>query len=102
LVALSTCFASNSNWSKTLRDNAATLMRGLAIVAAIHLSWLLLYHLPAGLLAIQAPQRPKQIEKLSHFTSGTCGAAVDRACPGPNTPIGRPGAYINYEGALVR
>jgi hypothetical protein len=78
-----------------------TLLRGLAMVAAIHLSWLLLYHVPAGLLAIQSPQWPKQIEKLSYFTNGTCGVEVDRACPGPRTPIGRPDAYINYEDQLV-
>ena len=81
------------------RKNA---LRALAIIAAVHIGFLLTYHLPSALFAVNTTAWPKDVQTRSYFTNRICGPVVDRACPGPGTPISRPGApYMNYEGKMV-
>jgi Spirocyclase AveC-like len=77
-------------------------LRGFAVVAAVHVGFLLCYHLPTAIFATNTTQWPKDVQTRSYFTNRICGPEVDRACPGPHTPISRPGApYLNYEGRMV-
>ena len=78
------------------------IVRGLALVAAVQLGFFLFYHLPSGLIALNESAWPNDVQNRSYFTNGMCGPVVDRACPGPNTPIAGPGRpYLNMQGKLV-
>jgi hypothetical protein len=77
-------------------------LRGFAIIAAVHVGFLLTYHLPSAVFAVDTTKWPNDVVHRSYFTNGICGPAVDRACPGPGVPISRPGApYMNYLGKMV-
>jgi hypothetical protein len=68
----------------------------------MNLGFLFTYHVPTGLLALNTTAWPRDVQNRSYFTNRVCGALVDRACPGPHTPISPPGRpYLNYEGQLV-
>lgn len=77
-------------------------LRFLAVIATLHLSLLVLYHMPQAVIANSASAWPKDVQMRSYFTHGLCGPIADRACPGPGVPNTRPGApYMDYEGRLV-
>lgn len=77
-------------------------LRAFAIIAAVHIGFLLTYHLPSAIFAVNTTKWPSDVVNRSYFTNGICGPAVNRACPGPGVPISRPGApYMNFAGTMV-
>jgi hypothetical protein len=77
-------------------------LRALAIIGAVHVGFLLTYHLPTAIFAVNTTAWPKDVQTRSYLTNNICGPTVDRACPGPGVPISRPGApYMNDEGKMV-
>lgn len=81
-----------------------TRLRFLAMIGGIHAFFIVFYHLPAG--AIIGPHSAKWVEdsvSRSYFVNRMCGQRVNRACPGPDVPVYRPGApYLDYQGRLVK
>lgn len=77
--------------------------RGLAVIGAVHLSLLAFYHVPQMIVAVSQSGWPADIaERRSYLRGQSCGPDVDRACPGPNTPVVRPGSgYLNWKGEYV-
>jgi Spirocyclase AveC-like len=79
------------------------LVRFLAVLALVQGGFLVVYHLPEALWGLNSTSWPHAAQHESYFTNGICGPHVNRACPGPGIPNGRPGStYVNFEGALVR
>jgi len=77
-------------------------MRALAVIGAVHIGFLAVYHVPVMLYAINSREYPQDVKERSYLLGNTCGKAVDRACPGPSTPIVRPGSgYFDWEGNYV-
>jgi hypothetical protein len=77
-------------------------LRFLAILAATQLTLLVVYHIPAAVLAVNSSSWPKDIQQRSYLTNHVCGPETDRACPGPAVPLSRPGsAYVDPTGTLV-
>jgi hypothetical protein len=77
-------------------------LRAFAIIAAVHIGFLVTYHLPSAIFAVNTTKWPQDVVHRSYFTNRICGPQVDRACPGPGVPISRPGApYMNFEGKMV-
>jgi hypothetical protein len=80
-----------------------TGLRMLAVIGAVHLGFLFCYHVPTGLFGVNSTAWPQDVVERSYFTNNVCGPKVDRACPGPATPIaGRGMPYLDFEGNLVR
>jgi Spirocyclase AveC-like len=79
------------------------LLRGFVAIAVVHASFLFLFHLPVGtFMAPNSFEWPQDIQSRSYLTNGLCGPHVDRACPGPNVPISKPGSpYMDYQGKMV-
>ena len=78
------------------------VIRGLAVIAAVHVGFLFCYHLPSGFMGINSTAWPEDTQNRSYFTNGVCGPEVNRACPGPATPNPRQDApYLDFEGNLV-
>lgn len=76
--------------------------RALAVIGALHLGFLLTYHLPVMLWAENARTFPADVTDRSYFLGNTCGPKIDVACPGPHTPILRPGSgHFDWEGRYV-
>ena len=85
----------------TTRKN---IMRGLGTIAIVHGSFLFFFHLPVGtFIAPNSNEWPQDIQSRSYLTNGLCGPHVNRACPGPNVPISKPGSpYMDYSGKMVK
>lgn len=69
-----------------------SLMRACAVLGGLISIFILTYHMPQGFIALHSTAWPDDVVQRSYFTSGICGPDVDLACPGPSTPIARPGA----------
>ena len=69
-----------------------SIMRATAITGATTLIFIVMYHLPQGFLALHSVEWPDDVKNRSYFTNRICGVQVNLACPGPHTPIARPGA----------
>lgn len=77
-------------------------IRTLAVVGAAHVCFILVYHLPVSLVALHSREYPNDVKQRSYFLGNTCGKAVNRACPGPSTPILRPGSgHLDWSGKYV-
>ena len=77
-------------------------IRVLAVTGALHACFILVYHVPVSLVALHSREYPNDVKERSYFLGNTCGKAVNRACPGPSTPILRPGAgYFDWSGKYV-
>jgi hypothetical protein len=77
------------------------LVRALAVIAVVHLG-LLAYHVSASVVALHPGQWPKDVQDRSYFTNNICGPRVNRACPGPKTPLSSPGKpYLSYRCRLI-
>ena len=79
-----------------------TGLRFLAVFGAVNLWLVVAYHLPNGLLALQANNWPTDVQNRSYLTNQICGQGTDRACPGPDVPIARPGSiHVGPSGEVV-
>jgi hypothetical protein len=67
-------------------------MRATAVLGGTVSIFIVCYHLPVAFLALHSTEWPDDVKNRSYFTNGICGPLVDLACPGPSTPIARPGA----------
>jgi hypothetical protein len=77
-------------------------LRALAIIGAVHVGFLLTYHLPSAVLGLSSPAWPRDTQERSYFNNHVCGPEVDRACPGPETRLtGRGDPHLNYRGQIV-
>ena len=63
--------------------------RCTAVLGGIISLYIVFYHLPQGFIALHSTEWPDDLVQRSYMTSRICGPTVDRACPGPNTPIAR-------------
>ena len=76
-------------------------VRTMALVAFSALLLSVTYHLPNLLWAANARAYPEDFRHRSYLMN-QCGPRIDRACPGPDVPISRPGSgYLNWEGKFV-
>lgn len=83
----------------TKRQAAA---RAVAVIGAIHLGFLLTYHLPVMGWAMNSREYPDDVKQRSYFLGNACGESLNIACPGPDTPILRPGAgHFDWDGNFV-
>lgn len=77
-----------------------TSLRFLAMIGGVHIIFIFLFHMPVGFTI--APNSAKWIDdsvNRSYFMNNICGPKVDRACPGPDVPIHRPGTpYLDFQG----
>jgi hypothetical protein len=83
-----------------VRGNSKTKawIRWLALCGVLNVMFLA-YNLVLIALTLHQSEWPVDIQKRSYFTQEMCGAKTDRACPGPQVPIARPGsAYLTPEG----
>lgn len=69
-----------------------SLMRVSAVLGGVILIFIVTYHLPQGFIALHSTAWPDDVVQRSYFTNRICGPQVNLACPGPKTPIARPGA----------
>jgi hypothetical protein len=77
-------------------------LRFLAVLAVVQLSFLAFYNLPSTFMGARSASWPRDLQKRSYFTDYICGAGTDRACPGPNVPLGGPRApYLDPSGNLI-
>ena len=81
----------------------AVVLRGLAVVAALHAIFLCTYHIPQMLWqSSRAGPWPKSMQSKSYFMGNLCGPRTDRACPAPGVPLHVKGsAYLDPAGNLV-
>lgn len=78
------------------------LVRFCAVVAGLHVIVFALYHVPNAIWSVSSREWPKDVTDRSYFQN-QCGPRVDRACPGPDVPIGRPASgYVNWGGQYVQ
>ncbi len=76
--------------------------RAVAVIGAIHLGFLLTYHLPVMAYAVNSREYPEDVKQRSYFLGNACGESLDIACPGPHTPILRPGTgHFDWHGNYV-
>jgi hypothetical protein len=59
-----------------------TVLRGLALVAVVHLGMFATYHIPNGLLAKTRTAWPQDVQKRSYFTNNICAEGTGVPCPG--------------------
>ena len=72
-------------------------LRALAVFAWIFVGLLVTYHVPQMIWAANAHEYPRDVQNRSYFLERMCGPDVNRACPGPNVPLSRPGAgYLDW------
>lgn len=67
-------------------------MRACAVIGGTMAIFIVTYHLPQGFIALHSAAWPDDVVQRSYFTNRICGPQVNLACPGPTTPIARPGA----------
>lgn len=83
-----------------------TLMRFLAICGIVNVLYLLCYNLPNAFIGANSAALPRDLLSRSYFLDGTCGAGgfgLNRACPGPDTPLARGNsAYMTVNGTLAQ
>ena len=79
-----------------------TGLRGLAVIGAVHLGLLCTFHVPVMFYAVNSREYSDDVKTRSYFLGNTCGEEIDRACPGPDTPVLRPGSgHFDWEGDYV-
>lgn len=79
-----------------------TGLRALAVIGAVHLGFLITFHLPVMFYAANSREYPDDVKSRSYLVGNTCGEEVDRACPGPSTPTLRPGSgHFDWDGNYV-
>jgi hypothetical protein len=78
------------------------VVRGLAVIGMTAGTIFAIYHVPSAILSgANAHEWPADVKNRSYFLN-QCGPRVDRACPGPNVPLSRPGSgYLNWRGQFV-
>ena len=67
-------------------------MRVTSVLGGVILIFIVTYHLPQSLLALDSTAWPDDVVQRSYLTNRICGPQVNLACPGPTVPIARPGA----------
>lgn len=77
-------------------------MRAVAVIGAIHVGFLFTYHLPVMVYAVNSSAYPDDVKDRSYFLGNACGEQLNTACPGPHTPILRPGTgHFDWRGNYV-
>jgi hypothetical protein len=77
-------------------------VRAVAVVGAVHVGFLVTYHLPVMAYAVNSSEFPDDVKDRSYFLGNACGESVDIACPGPHTPLLRPGSgHLDWHGNFV-
>jgi hypothetical protein len=77
-------------------------MRAVAVIGAIHVGFLVTYHLPVMAYAVNSSEFPDDVKNRSYFLGNACGESLDIACPGPHTPVLRPGTgHFDWHGNYV-
>lgn len=69
-----------------------SVMRFCAVIGGTISIFIVTYHIPQGFIALHSAAWPDDVVQRSYFTNRICGPQVNLACPGPTTPIARPGA----------
>jgi hypothetical protein len=54
----------------------------LAIIAAVNITMLVVYNLPAGWMGTHSSSWSQDFQNRSYMTGHICGPTTDRACPG--------------------
>ena len=67
-------------------------IRLLAVTGWLYLTFLPLYWLPTWAILHHVGNFPMDIQQRSYFTDHLCGPETNRACPGNNVPLFRPGS----------
>jgi hypothetical protein len=77
-------------------------MRVLALIAGSQVIMFATYHVPMSMATIQSHPWPADVVNTSWLNGGLCGKGTDRACPGQDVPIARPGSlHLNPAGDVV-
>jgi len=77
------------------------LMRAMAVLGGTILIFIVFYHVPQGLIALHSTAWPEDVVRRSYLTDRICGPQINFACPGPTTPVARPGApRLDFAGHL--
>ena len=81
-----------------------SVTRLLAIIGGVFTVFFVGYHIPQAFIAgANSPSWPRDIQSRSYFTERVCGPDTDRACPGPDVPLPRPGSpYLDPSGRLLK
>ena len=78
-----------------------TLLRLLALCAALQISYLFTYNLPiAGWIAADPGVWPKDVQSRTYLNDRLCGAGTDRLCPGNGIPLTM-STQVDKQGNLV-
>jgi hypothetical protein len=80
-----------------------TAIRFLALLGMFQVAYFVTFTLPCSVLVgAKSATWPKTAQNTPWLNDGICGAGTDRACPGPNVPLSKPGsAYLGRNGQLV-
>ena len=78
-----------------------SVIRLLALVAAVHVTCLVMYGIPETFWGLNSREYPQDVKDRSYFMN-QCGPRMDRACPGPAVPVVRPGSgHVNWSGEFI-
>jgi hypothetical protein len=95
-------FAERGGDELQLSARGRTLVRLLALSGASNVTMLSLFLIPMQWFALHASPWPQDILRRSYLSNDICGPRTTYACPGPDTPINRPGsAHIGPDRQLV-
>jgi hypothetical protein len=92
-----------------MTDGKQMVVRALAVLAGVHVALFLTYNVPNYWIGTHSKEWQQDLLDRSYFTDGLCGAATDRACPGPGVPLsrndnrgsGKGSVYITPDGKAV-
>jgi hypothetical protein len=72
-----------------MSEGKQTVARALAVLAGVHVALFLTYTIPNTWIGMHSKEWQQDLLDRSYLTDGLCGAATDRACPGPSVPLNR-------------
>jgi Spirocyclase AveC-like len=85
-----------------ISQHRATLLRLLAVIGAVNLTFFVFSNIPNQISALNSSQFPRDTVTKSYFTNMMCGPGTPYACSGPRTPIARPrSAHLTPAGGLA-
>lgn len=64
-------------------------LRLLALIAGVQVLYFFSFTLPTSYWGAHSEDWPEQVQNLSYFTDGICGAGTTRLCPSESLPINR-------------
>jgi hypothetical protein len=65
-----------------LSQRKSTLVRGFAILGAVHMILFVGYNLPNSIIGAHSHAWPADLQKRSYFTDNICGPGTANLCPG--------------------